>query len=208
MAEFTVTVRHASVVLVSPSPVDSQTVRPDRLVGAQVVPKEWALANELSTPVLAVAQYQNGVSVQTEGNRIVFQETIGSTIHQSYEVHQLVRRYLEATKLTPYSAVGINWLLELAVGNSADWLRKFLGDRSEFSGFAPTGLQMVKQVGPFVCNLNLRMEHPDRPVVLDCNYHFQLSNNLSPLAALDQWRNCQERLTNEVIPLVQLREQR
>ena len=209
MTELTVAARHASVVLVSPSPVDSQAVRPERLVIAQVVPKEWVLASELSIPPLAAAHYQNGISIRIEGNRVVFQEMIGPMIRESYEVHQLARRYLEATKLTPYTAVGVNWLLELVADNPTDWLRKFLGDRNEFSGFAPIGLQVAKQVGLSMCNLNLRVENTEPPVLLlDCNYHFHLSEGLNPLATLDHWRNCQERLTSEVMPLIQLQEQR
>ena len=94
MAEQEITVRHVSVVLASPSPVDPQTIRSDVLVRANVVPQDWQQANQISTPVLAVTQFQNGFTVQTEGNRCVFQEPVNGQLKDPYEVHGVVRQYL------------------------------------------------------------------------------------------------------------------
>ena len=200
MSVETITVRHASVVFVSPSPVDPQTIRPDALTNAQVVPPGWALGNQINTPVLAVAQYQNGLSVQTEGNRCVFQEVVGGPIRPSYEVHQLARRYLEATKLVAYNAVGVNWLLDLAVNDPVSWFRNRFGESVDFSDFSPVSLQISKPVSTGVCNLIFRVDQGPRSVVLDCNYHFQLNSGLQPMSALDHWQHCQNRLVEDILP--------
>ena len=193
------TVRHASVVLVSPSVIDPQSIRPETLSGAQIIPTNWALGNQqINSPVFALTQYKNGVSIQTEGKRCIFQEAIGGPIRPNYEIHGLARRYVEATKLVPYNAVGINWLLDIAVDNPAEWIRKQTGDGGNFPGFSPTSLQLTKQWGPAVCNLVFRLEQ--QMVAVDCNYHFQLGSSLQPMAALDHWRRCQDALTEDVFP--------
>ena len=203
MTDQTPTLEHTSVVLVSPSPIDTQSIRPEALTYAQIVPLDWVLTNRLSTPVLALAQYQNGVSIRAEGNRCIFQEVIGGPLRQTYEVHRLVRRYLEATKLVPYNAIGINWMLELVVEDPKAWIRKQLGDLQQFPDFSPVSLKIAKPMATGVCNLTFITEQTQRALAVDCNYHFQLSSSLQPMAALDRWKQCQIALTETVIPSLQ-----
>jgi hypothetical protein len=192
------TVRHASVVLVSPSPIEPRSVRPETLSGAKIIPASWTVGNQINSPVFAVTQYQNGISIQIEGNRCIFQETIGGPLRPKYEIHNIARDYLEATRLVPYSAVGINWLLDFTLDNPAEWITKQVGDAGRFPGFSPTSLQLTKPWGLAVCNLIIRLDQQN--VAIDCNYHFQLNESLQPMAALDKWRTCQEALTDEVLP--------
>ena len=191
-------VQHASVVLVSPSPIDPQSIRSEALTSAQIVPPGWALGNQVNSPVFALTQYKNGVSIQTQGNHCVFQEAIAGPLRPEYEIHGLARRYVEATKLVPYNALGINWLLHIAVDNPTEWLRDQMGGGGNFPGFSPTSLQMAKPMAGAVCNLVFRGQQ--ETVVVDCNYHFQLSSSLQPLAALDHWHQCQNALTEGVFP--------
>lgn len=195
------TVRHSSVVLVSPSPVDPQSIRPEILSNARIVPDSWVSANNINTPVLAVTQYQNGVTVQTEGNRCVFQEQIGGDWRDTYEVHPLAKRYAEATSLVPYNALGINWLLDIVVGNPAQWIReKTMGNGDSFPGFSPMSLQMVKRLSFAVCNLTFRAENTR--IVVDCNYHVQTESRPLDmiLSTLDSWQRYQDHLKREVVP--------
>ena len=192
-------VQHASVVLVAPSPIDPQSIRPETLNSAGIVPTSWVLGNGVNLPVFALTQYQNGVSIQAEGNRCIFQEAIGGLLPPKYEIPGLARRYIEATQLVPYSALGINWLLNAAVDNPGEWIRKQMGGGGDFPGFSPTSLQIAKSlVGGAVCNLVFRVSQ--QVVMIDCNYHFQLSSSLQPLAALDHWYTCQDALTKDVFP--------
>ena len=192
------TVRNTSVVLVAPSPIDTQSIKPEALASAKVAPSNWVVTNQLSTPVLALTQYQNGFSVRVEGNRCVFQEAIGEPLRADYEIHPIARRYLEATKLVSYNAVGINWLLVVAVDQPAEWIGEQLSCGERFPGFLPTSIQLAKPWGPAVCNLVFRVEQ--QTVVVDCNYHFPLGSSLQPMAALDHWRQCQKALIDDVLP--------
>lgn len=202
MAQQEITVRQASVVLASPSPVDPQTIRSDVLVRGNVVPQDWQQANQISTPVLAVTQFQNGISVQTEGNRCVFQEPVNGQLKDPYVVHGVARQYLEATKLVQYNAVGINWMLAANQVESAEWYRRHFSGSGDFSEYSPVSLQMQRNVGMMVCNLQFRFAHPSGSLEVECNFHFALSNSLTPLAALDHWRYCQNLMRNEIFPLL------
>ena len=202
MVEFpAVSVLHTSVVLVSPAPIDPQSIRPEALSNAGIVPVNWVPTGGISIPVVAQTLYQNGFTFQVEGNRCVLQEPVGGALRDTYEVHAIAKGYVDATKLVPYTAVGINWLLGLSVENPAKWLQeKLMGDFRNFSDFRPASLQISKQLGFVTCNLNFRSEN-DR-ISVDCNYHFQIEHSSPEVIAttLASWWRCQEHLTGEVLP--------
>lgn len=196
-----ITVLHTVVVLVAPSPIDPQSIRPEALSNAGIVPANWVATGSISIPVVAQTQYQNGFVLQAEGNRCVLQEPVGGDLRDTYEVHAIAKRYVDATKLVTYNAVGINWLLGFSVENPANWLRgKLMGDFRNFSDFRPASLQISRQLGFATCNLNFRSEN--ERIVLDCNYHFQIERSSPDVIAstLDSWHRCQEHLTGTVLP--------
>ena len=202
MVEQEITVRHASVVLASPSPMDPQTIRSDVLVRGNVVPQDWQQANQISTPVLAVTQFQNGFSVQIDGNRCVFQEPVNGQLKDPYSVHGVARQYLDATKLVQYNAVGLNWMLESSHVEPAEWYDRYFSGSGDFSEYSPVSLQMQKTAGVVVCNLVFRFMQPSRSLEVECNFHFALGPSLTPLAALDHWRQCQNLMRDEIFPLL------
>lgn len=197
------TVRNASVVLVSLSAIDPQSIMPEKLSNAKIVPADWMSANGINTPIFALTQYQNGITIRTDGNRCLFQEPIDGNLRESYEIYPIAQRYAAATMLVPYNAVGINWSLEFAIERPELWLReKIIGATPEFSDFLPASLQMAKQLDFAVCNLTFSTENAR--VVIDFNYHFQLPHSsLDDMSTvLDAWRQCQEHLTESVMPRI------
>lgn len=195
------TVIHASVVLVSPTPIDPQSIRPEALSGAGIVPANWAPTAGISIPIVAQTQYQNGFTILAEGNRCIFQEPVNGALRETYQVHDIAKRYADATKLVPYNAAGVNWLLAITVEDPNLWIRqKLMGEGGNLSDFHPTSLQIAKQLGFVVCNLNIRSEN--ERIVVDCNYHFQIQNS-SPdkiASTLDSWKKCQEHLGRDLLP--------
>lgn len=194
------TVRHASAVLVSLSAIDPQSIMPETLSNAKIVPADWGSANGINTPFFALTQYQNGITIRTDGNRCVFQEPIDGNLRESYEIYPIAQRYAAATMLVPYNAVGINWSLESNVEHPESWIcEKITGLAPSFSDFSPTSLQMAKQLDFAVCNLTFRTDNAR--IVIDFNYHFQLPHS-SPdetATALDTWQQCQKHLTESVL---------
>lgn len=193
------TVRHASVVLVSLSAIDPQSIMPETLSNAKIVPADWPFRN-INNPFFALTQYQNGVTIRTDDNRCLFQEPIDGNLRESYEIHPIAQRYAAATMLVPYNVIGINWLLEANVERPELWIyEKIIGNALTFSDFSPTSLQITKQLDFAVCNLTFKTENAR--VAIEFNYHFQLPHN-SPdemSTALDAWRQCQEHLTKDIL---------
>ena len=205
MAEERITLRLVSAVLVSPSPIETQSIRHETLVKANVVPASWIVSNQLSTPVIALTQYQNGFNVQAEGNRCSFQEQItDGQLQDDYHLHPLVERYIKATGLVPYNGIGINWLLEIGTANPPDWMASHLGVSNKFPEFAPATSQISKLIeNGGACNLVFQANAAPRRIIADCNYHFPLSDAFGPEAALSRWRDCQDDLQMHVIPHLQ-----
>ena len=201
--QFGFTVRHASVVLVSAAPIDPQSIRPEILNTAGIVPGGWASKSNINTPVLSHTEYPNGFIIQIDGNRCVFQESIGGDLRDTYEVHPLAGRYVDATKLVSYVALGINWLLDLDTGGENPDRRireKAMGCSDNFPGFSPRSLQMVKRFRLADCNLTFRVN--DKSIEVDCNYHFQTEGRSVDVVAstLDSWQDYQMHLTQEIVP--------
>ena len=193
------TVRHASAVLVSLSAIDPQSIMPETLSNAKIVPADWP-SNGINTPFFALTQYQNGVTIRVEDNHCLFQEPIDGNLRQSYEIYPIAQRYTAATMLVPYNSIGINWLLEANVEHPELWVRKkIIGNALTFPGFLPTSLQIAKQLDFAVCNLTFKTENAR--VAIEFNYHFQLPHNYPDemSTALDAWRQCQEHLTKDIL---------
>lgn len=193
------TVRHASAVLVSLSAIDPQSIMPETLSNAKIVPADWP-SNGINTPFFALTQYQNGVTIRVEDNHCLFQEPIDGNLRQSYEIHPIAQRYAAATMLVPYNAVGINWSLEAVIERPELWMReKMMSIAPPFFDFLPASLQITKQLDFATCNLAFRTNNAR--ILIDFNYHFRLLHN-SPdevSTVLDTWHRCQEHMTGKVL---------
>ena len=194
------TVRQVSAVLVSASAIDPQSILPEILGNANVVPADWAPDSGINTPFGALTQYQNGVTIRTDGNRCLFQQPIDGGLRDSYEIFPTAQRYAAETKLVPYNAVGLNWSLGISVGQPELWIReKMMDNASNLLDFFPTSLQMAKQLDFAVCNLTFKAENAQ--ITTDFNYHFPLAQSslgwLSEI--LNNWQLCQKHLTGSIL---------
>ena len=200
------TIRHASVVLVSESPIESRSVTPETLRTGGIVPEDWVDANVVNHPLVAglmaglvaVNEYQNGISIRAEGNRCVFQQRTDGDFPDTYEVHDLAARYADAMRLAPYQAVGINWQVTVERSDPPGWIgEKMTNSEGIMADFRPVSLQISKQLEVATCNLTFRADN--RRILLDCNYHFDLTN-CSLQDAIGSWEGCQRHLREELLP--------
>jgi hypothetical protein len=183
----------ASVVLVSPSPIDPQSIRPETLKRAGIV--KWESVEGIATPVFAETRYQNGVRIRTEGNRCVFQEPINEESPTGYKVHKLAERYADATRLVAYNALGINWESRIEAKDSDQWISENLVRDHRLTGFSPRSVQMVKVIDSTVsCNVTFTTR--DERLTANFNYHFKLTDAPRGDAAsfLRRWREWQSHM--------------
>ena len=194
------TLRQVSAVLVSASAIDPQSILPEILGNANVVPADWTPDSGINTPFGALTQYQNGVTIRTDGNRCLFQQPIDGGLRDSYEIFPTAQRYAAAAMLVPYNAIGLNWSLIIPVGQPELWIReKLMGNASNLLDFSPASLRMTKQLDFAVCTLALETENAR--ITIDFNYHFPLAQSsigrMSEI--LNNWHLCQEHLTEFIL---------
>jgi hypothetical protein len=192
------TVRHASVVLVADHPIETYMLSPEVLRTANVTPGDWEQIqySEGSSPPLVA--YSNGVTISAQDTRCVFNLDLSGQFQENYEIHAVAKRYLAATRIVPYRFIGINWNLFAAMPSPEQWIHSNLLAPKRF--FQPCENLEVRMTQPLDFTLcNLAFTTRDGEVVVDCNYHFDLSD-ISAEAAIDRWKDCYRHLRREVIP--------
>ncbi len=206
-----VLVRNASVTLVSNSVLDPQSIRPEALSNAGIVPREWIVSSwsppgGIAPQGLAQTRYHNGFAIQIQENRCDFLQPVGGNYQKDYAVHVVSKRFVEATKLVPYTAIGINWSLDLYVEDPYRWMdEKVFGSGGNFSDHWATSMSLMRPGEEKDCNLEFTIQG-DR-ITLSVNFHFLVSGVLpNKLAAvLDSWEKCQAELIEDVCPRIGVR---
>ena len=182
----------ASVVLVSPSPIDPQSINPETLKRADIV--AWESVESIATPIFAQTRFQNGIEIRTEGNRCVFQEPINEDLATGSKVHNLAKRYAQATRLVPYNALGINWANRIYVEDPVRWFSEMLIQNSRLQEFSPRSMQMVKVIDQSVsCALTLTIR--GEQLIADFNYHCKLTDQEQNITSnLRRWPDWQSHM--------------
>ena len=189
--------QNTSVVLASSSPIETRTVEPEALRRSGVVPESRTVTSRLITPPLAIVQYDDGLTIQVTDTRCIFQKPITNIHDMARDVLATAERYADATKLTPYSAVGINWGLRIeGVPSPFEWLREHLMQGvSMLADYRPTVVQLTKDLPFASSNVNFRVDGGQ--LICDCNYHFTISDRgpAEVADALKNWSHCRDHLT-------------
>ena len=187
----------ASVVLLSSEPMYPVTV--EGLKAANVVPTDWQHNEPIKMPMFSQIEFQNRVSIRIEAQRCIFQQNLSSELLSAYKIHALAQRYLKVMSLVPYTAIGINWQLEIEAENTSLWIGRNLANFQKLPGFVPTALKLVKPLEFAVCNIDVRS---GRRVLVDCNYHFPIADKgvNSIITILEDWKKCQSHMSQVILP--------
>lgn len=84
-------------------------LNPDFLERNSIVSKEWAAANVIVTPPLAIVEYTNGVKVQLEEQKVQFLCSRPSEFPWGKDLPALATRFLDVLPHVSYRAVGLNY---------------------------------------------------------------------------------------------------
>ncbi|WP_143288277.1 hypothetical protein [Calothrix rhizosoleniae] len=164
---------------------------PDFLKYTGIVPSEWELAREpVRNNSVAQVTFQNGISIVSQFNRIIFSEVIATKEPQDIEVNTIARRYVEKLSQAQYQGIGINFGGYVLFAQSEQASRDFIlnnllqpGPWSEF-GNAPVQAAMKFSYTLEGKQLNLEVNQaaikfPDKklvPAVLfSGNFNYSLS---------------------------------
>lgn len=119
-----------SIVVVA-SDANPTILNPDFLVRQAIVPDEWdwkIAGHPITTPPFAKVDYENGVSVLVEPNKIqVVDRLTGDITPKTSKIHKIARRYIEVLPHVRYEAVGHNFRVFVEHTDANTFLReKFL----------------------------------------------------------------------------------
>ena len=193
-------VQHASIILVSSQPIDPGSIRAEVLKKNRIVSGDWQETQEMNTPVLAITEFSNGALIRVEGNRSIFQQVVDGDFRDHYDAHLTAEAYAEASRVTPYRAIGINWMLEPDIVEPSEWLLSKLTKESALApGFQPISIKVARPVGAATCNLTFNLQQGT--VLLDCNYHIELGNS-TVTEATKMWPHYQTGLTSDILPTI------
>lgn len=117
-----------SVVAVAESNNPS-ILNPDFLREVVLPEQSWEVQDSpICTPVYARVSYSNGISVQSDANRVVFDRRGDSLDAARVLVADMARRYVLAVPYVKYTAIGVNPSLLLAVPEYASAVQERLRD--------------------------------------------------------------------------------
>jgi hypothetical protein len=76
-----------------------------------IIPKGWIPSNIVVTPPFALIQYENGISIQVEENKLQFTCSKPSEFNWASELPKIATTYLDVLPHVSYKAVGLNFQL-------------------------------------------------------------------------------------------------
>ena len=189
-------VREASVILLAERPIDVQTLSPETLEAAGVTPPDWRTIEQTEGSNQPFIAYDNGVTISSQNTRCVFQLEMNNHFVDDYKVHDLAKRYVDATKLIQYRFIGINWNLHASVADPGSWIHsKLLVSNESLRHFDDVEIRLTTAFGISLCNLTFTTREDG--VELNSNYHFDLSG-ITPTSALAQWTECHQHLRDQL----------
>lgn len=142
-------------VVISGEILNPTILNPDFLAVRNIVPTEWEwdVSQVVTTPVLSLVSYTNGLSITVEPSKLQIVDAVadmeGSAPNS--KTTEIVRRYVSALPHVRYTAVGVNFVSAIERANPENFLRsKFLKQGSWDSPSHPlsaVGLRLAYPLG-------------------------------------------------------------
>jgi hypothetical protein len=100
--------QEVSIVIAAPQSPDM--LREDLLKYSGIIPDSWQMSRQpMVSPQLSQIAFENGCSIASQPDRVMFLEPIGDKDPEKIVIGDLARKYVETMKAADYQAVGINF---------------------------------------------------------------------------------------------------
>lgn len=171
-------------------------LNPDLLRLQEIVPADWGwdLASPpITTPPFATVQYESGVSISVESNKLQVADNKVTEPTES-KIVAMVKRYVEVVPHVRYTAVGINFRFAIELDDADAYLKaQFLKDGawdSEENPMKSVGLKFVYPVttGRLVLSIDSGIVetvvdervHQKPVIIANANFHRDLDTTKLP----------------------------
>lgn len=179
-------------------------LNPDFLQMQGIVPSDWGwelAAPSIATPPFATVQYESGVTISVESNKIQVADNKVVELTDS-KIIKIVKRYVEVVPHVRYTTVGINFQTAIEIDDHETYLKfRFLKKGSWDSDNNPiksVGLKFVYPVdsGRLLLSLDSgtivksvdKQEQKKSVIIANANFHRDLDTTKLPTS--DQIPGC------------------
>ncbi len=172
---------NASVVLLAnvhnPSIINHDFLKNTKIVGA-----DWELATPpVITPVIAQINYKQNISWVVTSDQCIITEQASEQSPSPSNLYESAQRYTEVLEHIPYTAIGLNWHISIAVpGNSNDWVKsKLLKSGAWKKEILSTNLEIKMHSDDssvFSLFINTSPNQNKNIITIGCNFNFDLQN--------------------------------
>lgn len=186
-------------------------LNPDFLRLQEIVPADWGwdLASPpITTPPFATVQYESGVSISVESNKLQVADNKVTEPTES-KIVAMVKRYVEVVPHVRYTAVGINLRSAIELDDADAYLKaQFLKEGawdSEDNPMKSVGLKFVYPIasGRLVLSIDSgivetvvdEQVHQKPVIIANANFHRDLDTTKLPTS--EQVPNCLDEATSD-----------
>ena len=188
-----VQLHHVSVVVTAQSHNPS-ILNPDFLRALEIVPRDWEVAQTISTPAISLVSYENGVTWTVEPEKLEVREHCGPDFDTEYQCHELVTKYIDKLPYVPYRHLGLNCLVSCYQVEANRWLLdrflvKQIRSLPDLHGLTPT-FAFDMPVEDAVCNISLEAgTHSGKESIFaKCNIHHEKTDSADAITqAIGKW---------------------
>ena len=171
----------------------------DFLINNKVIPNDWTEDQTMSTPIVSVIKFDNGIQWVVDQQRLDISKECDAPFggHMDDELHRCAASYIKILPHVPYQSIGLNCVVSIADENPLQWMtHKFLKSELHFQDINLVPRFVIK-VNDMVLNFAfgdgtaLRDGRKTRSVIVDCNCHFSgpFSSNKDMQFILHGWKD-------------------
>ncbi|MCY3630966.1 MAG: hypothetical protein OXI05_10735 [Bacteroidota bacterium] len=204
----TLALRSVSVVVTAESHNPS-ILNPDFLTAKGIVPDKWQAIEILTTQTFSLIRYSNGINWLVEPSRLMVAEDAGPELRDSYNIHQLVKTYLNVLPNVPYRSLGLNFQLAITEPHPRLRLKKRFGanwmSNEEWILEMTPSFKLKTEGAVCLINISPVVLQNSSEIRLDCNVHHEnLSNSGELCDAIAKWSDRQAFVCSAITKLFEI----
>ena len=197
---------HSVGVVITAEFHNPSILNPGFLVSEKIVPTEWIIKEAITTKTLARIKYSNGIQWTVDQQRLEITEKCDLLLqeHNSSQIHDLARLYVEKLPHVPYRGLGLNCIVSIIHEEPRRWLTQQFLKASSLSEKLYMAPRFTMDMEEAILNLNFgyeRMSHdkssPANSVIIDCNLHHDGPFDPASLRdKIDRWTDRQKKIAS------------
>ncbi len=182
---------------------------PDFLQAKRIVPKTWATKQALITRTAASVQYESGVRLNVDFNRLEIKFEEQAPVTANSEIYGICAKLIRILPHVPYTGFGFNWSIIVNQANAGSWMIDHFLKQSDWqwqgTDVASIDMKLQYRMDNATSSISLqpgKMQVPDEEevsvIVANINLHFSISTIKDIDSALSKWSSYQSLVLSQL----------